>query len=834
MSESVLPTQVAQAWRDMELLSPRRIPDSETVDDQVVVTRYVPGDPLPWEPDGVCALPPEGDGLTWLHRVYLGTFELRHLQSTVTETLGAAPWAAPVPGRGATAGLTVTGDGRPVATSAFLSSGAWAWARCLAGQWADTQIDAFHRQADLFHIRAAELLHGTPPDVLTVETLGDLLDLAWKAAGIDEDSPAAELLSTDSSTVQVVSVPVRAGADRDGVDDLVNSPYLTDLTRMAEAVAGGRTGRGLLSYLGAAAGAPETLPSSSTPDAPTSMATTSLPRGRWPSSPQTYPSLSEQFAVNLTLGDLAGRTGLNSVGVSPESHEAPPIRDVLAGLVVERARRIAALPGPQDAFVRSHSWKGHYHRTAWQPHPSLTGFEMVLASPDAHALDEDTDGLADATQLAHPWEEADHLGDIATQVRHAQRGDDQGHAWGLVAARLGSRENRIAFAESFWTDRREYADLPPTFRSFLERAALSPQGSWQEACDHFLAADAKVGELLEECGAAEERLTASRVANHELRVAQERVDALTQEEEPALARLYAAREAAEKADRDAADARKRKRAHDQTKPGAFEQMLTMGRRMKDWSETADELIQTVVTVEKRGAAAREEVARISVELSAQAEERAQAQEDLKSARLHADELAATVQADRERWRETYPDDAWFADPGPGKTTVPWLDATLNQARSQLFLAALALHRTLFAHSARRMISTMRAALDILSGAAPQDVPPQAALAAWQSFFLVVPLVSTSFSSLGSMFSHLGEESLGWLFIDEAGRACPQAAAGGIWRAQRILVVGDPVAPESTDGWAETVARAMADRYGLVSEPFCDGSSVLHLAESVDR
>lgn len=458
---------------------------------------------------------------------------------------------------------------------------------------------------------------------------------------------------------------------------------------------------------------------------------------------------------------------------------------------------------------------------------------MVLASPDPVALDEDTDGLSDTASLAPPWEEIDHLGDIATQVRRAQRGVGQGKAWGLVAARLGSRTNRAAFAESFWTDRRDYAELPPTFRSFLERAALSPQGSWQEACERFLSADTLVAQLLQECEAAEERLTTSRVANHELRVAQERFDSLVQAEAPALAQLYAAREAAEKADQDAADARKRKRAHDQTKPGAFEQVLTMGRRMKDWTETADELVQAVIAVEKHGAAAREDIARISVELTTQAQERARAQEALDSARQRADDLAARIQADRERWRETYPDDAWFADSGQGLTAAPWLDATLNQARSQLFLSALELHRTLFAHSARRMISTMRAALDILSGAAPHDVSPQAALAAWQSFFLVVPLISTSFSSLGSMFSHIGEESLGWLFIDEAGRACPQAAVGGIWRAQRTLVVGDPVAPDGSDGWAETVAQAMARRYGLAEAPFASGSSVLHLAESVE-
>ncbi|WP_370456845.1 DEAD/DEAH box helicase [Fusobacterium sp. FSA-380-WT-3A] len=64
--------------------------------------------------------------------------------------------------------------------------------------------------------------------------------------------------------------------------------------------------------------------------------------------------------------------------------------------------------------------------------------------------------------------------------------------------------------------------------------------------------------------------------------------------------------------------------------------------------------------------------------------------------------------------------------------------------------------------------------------------------AWQTIYLLFPVISTTFASLSSMYGSVNDKVIGYLVIDEAGQASPQQAIGGIWRSKHIICVGDPL------------------------------------------
>jgi hypothetical protein len=153
-------------------------------------------------------------------------------------------------------------------------------------------------------------------------------------------------------------------------------------------------------------------------------------------------------------------------------------------------------------------------------------------------------------------------------------------------------------------------------------------------------------------------------------------------------------------------------------------------------------------------------------------------------------------------------------------------------RQNLFLAALDLHRAFIEAYPEEWLDLLQVVREWLEGKLSSE--EQTCQHALDALCFIVPVISTTFASVGRMFSGIGKGGIGWLLVDEAGQAAPQQAVGAIWRARRVVVVGDPLQLEPIVTLPGELEKKLAETLGVEAEFRPSRSSVQHLADRASR
>ena len=121
---------------------------------------------------------------------------------------------------------------------------------------------------------------------------------------------------------------------------------------------------------------------------------------------------------------------------------------------------------------------------------------------------------------------------------------------------------------------------------------------------------------------------------------------------------------------------------------------------------------------------------------------------------------------------------------------PWFNRDFRILQSKLFISSLRVRKLFLL----KHISYLKAANNIFDRKneyLSKEDGIKLIQIAWEWINIAIPIVSSTFASFGRMFKYFKENSLGSLFIDEAGQALPQASVGSIIRSKRVMAVGDP-------------------------------------------
>ena len=134
----------------------------------------------------------------------------------------------------------------------------------------------------------------------------------------------------------------------------------------------------------------------------------------------------------------------------------------------------------------------------------------------------------------------------------------------------------------------------------------------------------------------------------------------------------------------------------------------------------------------------------------------------------------------------------------------WTDREVEELRARIFLSALRIHEIVLARNAKKVGEFLQSFMAMLEG--EQEASEDATVAMWNTFFLIVPVVSTTFVSMRSFPAQA--EWIGDLLVDEAGQATPQSVLPGLQRARSVTIVGDPLQLEPISSAPRPVIEAL--------------------------
>lgn len=128
---------------------------------------------------------------------------------------------------------------------------------------------------------------------------------------------------------------------------------------------------------------------------------------------------------------------------------------------------------------------------------------------------------------------------------------------------------------------------------------------------------------------------------------------------------------------------------------------------------------------------------------------------------------------------------------------PYSFPKLKQLQEELFINALNLMYAFILYSERRIKHNLQLLMqfkcDVQRKPMALSIDKDFMKSLWGTFFLIFPVVSSTFHSIENMFSEItAPESFETVIVDEAGQAASFMASGIFHRCKNALVVGDPM------------------------------------------
>ena len=164
---------------------------------------------------------------------------------------------------------------------------------------------------------------------------------------------------------------------------------------------------------------------------------------------------------------------------------------------------------------------------------------------------------------------------------------------------------------------------------------------------------------------------------------------------------------------------------------------------------------------------------------------------------------------------------------------PWSDKLFRVMQTELFIDSLKVKKQ-FLYENRKNLTKARTIWKRQGEYAPKENGAKIITEAWQWLNFAVPVISTTFASLGNMFVNMPVNSVHNLFVDEAGQALPQACVGAVFRSRKIMAVGDPAQIKPVLTLDSKVLRLIGMHYNVSEKYLSANTSVQTLMDDAGK
>jgi superfamily I DNA and/or RNA helicase len=558
----------------------------------------------------------------------------------------------------------------------------------------------------------------------------------------------------------------------------------------------------------------------------TNLSPSNYPDGCWPSDYTL--SLMQQFAVNNIFNNLSenNQEGMFSVNGPPGTGKTTLLRDIIAPIIVKRAKELIKIKNPSDAFKKVGSIKitEKFSPFVYEPLESISNGGIVITSSNNGAVENISKELPLKEEVSKQYSsDISYFKNVAENCINKEN-------WGIISAVLGNKKNRNSLVSSLWFNK-DFKDLQNT----LKEDKIFDNSEWESVKATFK-------NKLNEISAEKKRLETFKneydifvYAKNALFETNQNLEQTKKQYETSKSKYHIQKEKILNLDNNKKSIINELAVIKSIKPNFFSYWFNKNKRntYKKASETAlntynqisDRLNIEIPILSKNEA----EFNRLDSSLQNQEGEKVILTKQV-------EELTTKTENARLELKNNYADLKYWKNIESKKSqeSCPWYSENLKTLQSELFIISLKLNEVfiLTANATSSRISTTLAGFfEYLKGGSNPSKKEIKGM--WNTFFLVIPVISSTFASIQTMFKDLGKEDIPWLFIDEAGQAIPQAAAGSIWRSKRVGVVGDPFQIEPVVTIPNSITDNISNYFNLNKNQISSELSVQSMADRIN-